>query len=270
MSDWVEELADEREDIDEDSLREFADSVRFVGRDESLDWQSLEDQLETYVRLGYDPIDVIGFLEFEGQGFDLPENNLSNKLDQEEALRLYLLRELGSRPDTGIEEILEVDIWRNRLNLSKTVSHKTVSNIADRVDEDFKTEMEVLVDTLARDLEDHHIGDHLRDPPTVTADGVSPPEVTLLSRQLRKTGYSCIRLRRDEDRATFDKWELLKPYELASRDNHTLNDAAKSLESMPAYWHPNRNPPSVKALWNQVREFGRNGFRRMFLTAFEQ
>lgn len=231
--------------------------------------RSIKEQLEFELAHGTPPAVAVGALDLDTENHDLPDS-LSRKLSTEEATRLYLYRELTDEADTEIAEKLQEDLWRTRLQVFDSVSHKTVGNIAERVDPGFAGTQQAGFRQLAQRFEDTGVSDYIRDPPEVSADGVSAPEVTMLSRQMRTTGYACIQLNRDESRASFGKWELFKPWEHASRDNHTPNDSAESLKTMPSYWHPEHNPPGAKALWNQLRNHDRNAIRRMFLTGFEQ
>lgn len=260
-------VADQIEGVTRDDVEAiFGDPPYLIGSTDDSE-QSIKEQLRFELAHGAPPSIAVGALDLSVENHDLPDS-LSQKLSRKGATRLYLFRELTETPDTEIADNLNKERWRTRLQVSDSVSHKTVGNIADRVDSSFAGKQQSAFRQLAERFEGTNLSNHVRDRPQVSADGVSPPEATMLSRQMRATGYACLQL--NQSRTSFDKWELFKPWELASRDNHTPNDSAKSLETMPGYWHPEHNPPGAKALWNQLRDQDRNAIRRMFLTAFEQ
>jgi hypothetical protein len=92
------------------------------------------------------------------------------------------------------------------------------------------------------------------------------PELVKLTRIMKTTGCACIQLSRSDP--YYSKWEIFKPYELASNHNIHPNNARDSLQQKPYYWA--RKTPTLKALWNQVQESSCIQFRVMFICAFEQ
>lgn len=89
--------------------------------------------------------------------------------------------------------------------------------------------------SVARAFEETPLDDELLTLPEETTDGTGPPPDTQLTRQVKKTGYACVRLRRTGDWEKYEKWELFKPYELAAKNNIHANDAHKNLNTISRY-----------------------------------
>lgn len=67
--------------------------------------------------------------------------------------------------------------------------------------------------------------------PEAVAGGMDAPELVSLRRAMKTTGYACIQLGRTDP--YYDRWEVFKPYELASHHNIHPYNARNSLWQKP-------------------------------------
>jgi hypothetical protein len=228
----------------------------------------ISEQLLIQLEQGCDPAEAVGNLHLSTE--EIPHwsfGSISNVLSDYEAARLYVYRELTGRPDYRIGEKLDDEAFREKLQLHSDVSEKTITRIADTINDEHGVDVTPQLESVARELQDESVADDLLDPPEPATDGMDAPELVKLTRMMKKTGYSAMKLEREGD-PYYEKWELFKPYELASHHNIHPNNARDSLRQKPYYW--NRKTPTAKALWNQIRTKSRGHFRTMYICAFEQ
>ncbi len=230
----------------------------------------IEDQLRDALQRGLSPREAVARIGvLRTTRFELGVDGLARDLTDAEAQRLILGQELTDTPSYRLEEQMDDHGVHEEMNVSERVSERTIDNIRDRIPDEKLARFETAAENVARWAEDESVEmADLRDAPDpeAVADGMDAPELVKLTRAMKTTGYACIQLGRTDP--YYDKWEVFKPYELASHHNIHPNNARDSLSKKPYYWA--RKTPTSKALWNQVRESSRGHFRAMFICAFEQ
>jgi len=231
----------------------------------------VEKQLQDALLSGLSPKEAVRELQLfsdisisAGSG-----GKFSSKLTNSEAYRLILGQKLTDTPAYKLAEQIKNDAVREDLGLSETVSEGTIYNIEERIGEPQIPQLESIAENIAMWAEEEglEIAD-LRDAPEPedVDERTGIPELVKLTRIVKVTGYACVQLSRTDSR--YEKWEIFKPYEVASHHSIHPNNARATLRKKPCYW--GRKTPTQKALWNQVRERSREDFRAMFICAFEQ
>lgn len=230
----------------------------------------IEDQLCDALHRGLSPREAVGRIGMlRTTRFEFDVDGLARNLTDGEAQRLILGQELTGTPSYKLEQQMDENAVHKEMNVSSRVSERTIDNIRDRIPGEKLARFETATANVAKWAEDESVETaDLRDAPDpdTATDGIDAPELVKLTRMMKTTGYACIQLSRSDP--YYSKWEIFKPYELASHHNIHPNNARDSLRQKPYYWA--RKTPTSKALWNQVRDSSYGRFRAMFICAFEQ
>lgn len=226
-------------------------------------------QLQYFLANGYSPEKAAGNIDLLPAGFQPWElDDISYKLDGEEATRRWIYNQLTELPDYRTAIRLKRSEFRQDLGIKESISEKTVGRITDEVAQESDVTVKSTLYAVIHAIDREEIHDDVLDPPPFEADGIGEPEAVRLSREMRMRGYGPIQLARDESRGRRDKWELMKPFEVAAVQNIHPNDAHEVLKQKPYYY--SRDSPHAESLWTHLKDYSRAEIRCMFLCAFEQ
>ncbi|WP_176765352.1 transposase [Halovenus aranensis] len=193
----------------------------------------------------------------------------SKDVSNEDALRLYTYWRQTDNASHTVTDRADRPSFRDKLSINASLSRNTLAyTISDNIDEIGPLDLDTQTREVIREFRDTDLSSQLRELPEPETDGMSPPQDTLLTRDVKKIGYSCIQLGRTGDWTKYDKWELFKPHELAAKDNIHANDAHKNLDVISRYW--NQDSPQAQTLWTHLREERRLSLRQMFHATFDQ
>ncbi|QKY22029.1 hypothetical protein B4589_016560 (plasmid) [Halolamina sp. CBA1230] len=178
----------------------------------------IEDQIRDTLQRGLSPLEAVARIGgLRTTRFELGVDGLARDLTDAEDQRLILGQELTDTPSYRLEEQTDNHAVHEEMNVSERVSECTIDNIRDRIPDEKLARFETAEENVAPWAEDENV--EMADPrdapgPEAVADGMDAPELVKLTRAMKMTGYACIQLGRTDP--YYDKWEVFKPYELAS------------------------------------------------------
>lgn len=195
-------------------------------------------------------------------------DDLTRKLDGDDATRVYLYLDLSPIAEYRIAHRLKIGAIQNELDIKDKVSQSTLNRMPGRMGARERTFYASETETLVRQWQGTQYEDWVREPTpeTIAPDGEGVPPVQTLVRELRSETFKYIRLKRDGS-IEASKDGSMRVLVAAANGNEFVNDAAKNLNLKP--WYDGSEIPTGQTLIHHIRKSSREEITRMFMEANE-
>ena len=238
-------------------------------------WEQLDSNARS-VRFRMDNLDIkdplaftIGKTVLDPHYWSPGDNeDLTQKLDGEDATRVYLYLDLSPIAEYRIASRISSSDVQEELGIENGVSQSTLNRFPGRMNDRERTYYASETETLVRQWQDTPYEEWVRNPTpeTIAPDGEGVPPVQTLVRELRAKTFPYIRLKRD-DSTEVSKDAALRVLVTAANGNEFINDAAKNLDLKP--WYDGSEVPTGQTLIYHIRKSTREQITRMFIEANE-
>jgi len=194
--------------------------------------------------------------------------DLTQKLDGNDATRVYLYLDLSPIAEYRISDRLKTGSIQSDLDIDDTVSQSTLNRMPGRMDSGQRTYYASETETLVRQWQGTKFEDWVREPTpeTISPDGEGVPPVQNITRELRSETFKYIRLKRD-DSIEVTKDAALRVLVAAANGNDFANDAADNLDLKS--WYDGDDIMTGQTLNIHIKKSSREQITRMFLEANE-
>ncbi|RYJ07771.1 hypothetical protein ELS19_19850 [Halogeometricum borinquense] len=191
-------------------------------------------------------------------------DDLSRKLDALEFFRVYLYLRLTDEAETDVAKNLDDPEFRDRLNVTETVSQPTLNRLGDRLTERQMRYFDRVVAQVLAAIEDSRYADQFAELPSPDTEERKPPYIKKLSRELRAEVFRHLSFDRD-DSIKFKRDFLLRIFVSAAIHDIHMNQACENMELKS--WVGEGNSVDPSNVRHQLLKFDPATVTRMFRQA---